>query len=914
MPNYGLVTDIKKYGQGSLRTPFDTTQNKALRIDPQGSTTLWVPPFQDFYLSAWIRYGTVNVATLGVKYPIIRYGGASTEFGAPYGWEIGIRTISIGGNVAVPYFAYNNQIINTGFDGTNGNTISPSTGSFDHYEVYRINNVITFKFTNSSNIPNISTAEYYLNIGQLAADYYTDAIFVGSEQPSVNNQDNGAYIDELFFAKGTGQVTSRYADSSIADGGLDTTVFLLNFNNSLRDDSGPITASASLTATTGLSVEAQQFEGTLINLSAASTINCSPTKVAGNMFSANLASSFTQATQATRTAAATINLSAFNTELVVGGKAIGAIASLTATSTLTAAGSILGARPLALTAVGNTSFVTTPKVLGTHSARLLNSSSYLISETATSRFNIAANQDFVIEFLYNPRYLQANSNLRLLVGFYSETDGSPIWSIQTGFNRYLSFNYLTPSGLQGLTADQTSFGVESDLTWYWISVSRTSNQLKIKQRGFSLQFGNNQAGGNNNSTTVTVSSRIGNSSTLGRLRFGGVSEPGNYGFGYYDEFFMAKGVGEYTTANDANQWSNLSSFQAIGLGSENTTQALYHFDNSLADDTTGVKTATANLQSAFSQQATAGKSVRGSVAVSSSSNLTVLATKLAEVNAVLATTTQVLAGVTRIKSGTVAMSSNFAQAATVLATRTVNSALQAQISFDATANRIRSASIALEAFNTELVVGTKAVRATAALTVSSQLSAVAIKIKPFSAALTSTSQVSVGATVTRSTVVTLASTSTVTATAIVLRRAVVALQSTSSQAAQVQRTRNATVALSAFNTELVVGTRTSRAQAALVVTSQLSCTAVRNVTQQGQAAVTARASLSITAGVVRGTAQAQLSTRVLWSYIYDKTQPLTLEGDIWVIPADERMYVIPASLAVWRIELDERTYIIEQQY
>jgi hypothetical protein len=912
MPNYGLVTDIKKYGAGSLRTPFDTTQNKALRIDPQGSTTFWMSAGEDFYLSAWIRYGTVNVTTVGAKYPIIRYGGASTDFGAPYGWEIGIRTINVGGsNTAVPYFAYNNQIINTTFDGTNGNTISPSSSAFDHYEVYRSNNTITFKFTNSSNTANTTTASYSLNIGQLAADYYTNAIFVGSEQPFVVNQDNGAYIDELFFAKGTSQVTSRYPDNSIADGGLSTTIFLLNFDNSLRDDSGPITAAANLTATTTLSATGQQFEGTLINLSAASTINCSATKVPGNIFSANLASSFAQSTQVNRTARTTISLSAFNSEVVVGTKAIGAIASLTSSFALSAQGSLAGARPLTLTTVGSTSFVTTPKVLGTHSVRLLNSSSYLITESATNRLNMSANQDFVIEFFYNPQYALANNNPRLIAGFYSQADGSPIWSIETNTNRYLQFKYLTTSGLQTLTANQTANPLQSTGTWYWISISRTANQLKIKQRGFSVSFGNNQAGENNNSSTVTVTSRIGNSSTLGNLRFGGPDSASNYGYGYYDEFFMAKGTGEYTTTNDANGWSNLSSFEAITLGAEDTTQALYHWDNALTDSTTGIKTAAVAMSSAFSQQTNAGKLVSGATAISSSNNLTVLARKIAEVNAVLATTTQVFAGVTRTKSGTATISSNFVQAATVVATRGINSALQAQISFGVTANRIRTVSIALSAFNTELAVGSRIVRATAALTATSQLSATAIKIKPFSAALASTSQVTASATITRSTVVALVTTSTVAVTAITVRSAAVALQSATSQTAVGQRTRTTTITLQAFNTELALGSKSVRAQAALTVSSQLTCTAVRNVTQQFSAAVTARAGIAIVAGVQRGTAQANLTTNVYWSYIYDKTLPLTLEGDLWVIPADERIYVIPASIADWAIELDLRTYIVE---
>jgi hypothetical protein len=72
-----------------------------------------------------------------------------------------------------------------------------------------------------------------------------------------------------------------------------------------------------------------------------------------------------------------------------------------------------------------------------------------------------------------------------------------------------------------------------------------------------------------------------------------------------------------------------------------------------------------------------------------------------------------------------------------------------------------------------------------------------------------------------------------------------------------------------------------------------------------------RASLTINTRVARSSAQAVMTTQVLWSYIYNKEVPLNQANDLWVVPADSRLHVISASTANWTIEADSRTYIIE---
>jgi len=261
MPNYGLVT-TSKFGSGSFYAPYDTNRQKALRIDPIGAGNFEIAAGQDFYISVWIKYGTLNVRTTGKTYPIIKYGEASSYYPGS-GWEIGMAVNRVGqANSGQPYFSFRdintNQLVTltTYFNGYNGDFTDPS-GGWDQYEVFRTNGVIHFQFTSGGNKTRANAYGYRANstyatanyngrigypvkalvdAGYLSEDY--KGIFVGSEQPYVVNQDNGAYIDDLFFARDVSAVQNYNADGSINDGKLTTTVLLYQFNGNIVDTVG----------------------------------------------------------------------------------------------------------------------------------------------------------------------------------------------------------------------------------------------------------------------------------------------------------------------------------------------------------------------------------------------------------------------------------------------------------------------------------------------------------------------------------------------------------------------------------------------------------------------------------------------------------------------------------------------------
>lgn len=274
---YGLVTTNQKYGSGSFYAPFNTSRSKALRIDPVGSGDFSIAAGQDFYISVWIKYGTVNVSSRGSKYPIIKYGN-QTNYNA--GWELGLVIKQVGdGYSGLPYFRFIpddttgiSVELTTYFNGSNGNLIQP-TGGFDHWEVSRTNGVISFRFNgvNSTNTSTTYNGRIGTGINQYAVvnnvpDY--KGIFVGSEQPYVINQDNGAYIDELFFARGVNSVQSTNIDSSINDGKLSTTAFLYNFNGTYQDTTGAtqVLSTTNLTSTSTVTIAARKTTPTATSL------------------------------------------------------------------------------------------------------------------------------------------------------------------------------------------------------------------------------------------------------------------------------------------------------------------------------------------------------------------------------------------------------------------------------------------------------------------------------------------------------------------------------------------------------------------------------------------------------------------------------------------------------------------------
>lgn len=258
---YGLVTDTYKYGTGSLYAPYNTSLAKRFRINPAIGDNFSIGAGEDFYISAWIKYGSLNVSQLGQQYPIIQYGDNTT------GWSIGLRIERTNDAYsALPYFQFNGSRLTSDFNGENGTLISPST-RFDSYVMFRSNGIIYFQFNNGNSVnqygwgPNSTFTQVAYNgsIGTTSTAS-TNSITLGSTQPVITsaNATNGAWIDELFFIRGQSSPTIIKPNGEIGDGGNANTVFLYHFNGDYTDDVGIRNASANLVSTASCS-------GTLIN-------------------------------------------------------------------------------------------------------------------------------------------------------------------------------------------------------------------------------------------------------------------------------------------------------------------------------------------------------------------------------------------------------------------------------------------------------------------------------------------------------------------------------------------------------------------------------------------------------------------------------------------------------------------------
>jgi len=229
MANYGLSSAQYKYGTGSFYSPYaSTSRSKALLITPS-TGDFKIASGQDFIISLWVQYGDTYVGTANATYPLITFGSG----GFDDGWSIGYRVGPNLGFGALPYFRYNGNTINTVFNGTNGDQISPTENGWSHIVAKRASGVITLTFTNTSAVPVVSTANYSGAIGATA----TGGAYVGASNPVIAGGNNGAYIDELFFARGVSTVQRTNPTlGSINDGSLSTTVFLYQFDGNYYDD------------------------------------------------------------------------------------------------------------------------------------------------------------------------------------------------------------------------------------------------------------------------------------------------------------------------------------------------------------------------------------------------------------------------------------------------------------------------------------------------------------------------------------------------------------------------------------------------------------------------------------------------------------------------------------------------------
>jgi hypothetical protein len=231
-----LVSDYKKYGNGSLYTPGKYASNY-FTVEVGNSTTNWgFASNQDFYISLWTYVPNAYVTT-GLYVPLLgnSYTGSSGN-----GWNIGYWS-----DIAVPQFRYRDS---GGVDRIL-QTTGPSSVSaaWQHWEIYRNGSTITFKFFNGFST---TVSVTRTDSGAIACS--------GPLYISAMAQPNGSrvpvYYDELYIAKGINSVQNYTSSNEIYDGALTSTNLLLHFNESLQEDiHGIVSISAALSSAASVS-------------------------------------------------------------------------------------------------------------------------------------------------------------------------------------------------------------------------------------------------------------------------------------------------------------------------------------------------------------------------------------------------------------------------------------------------------------------------------------------------------------------------------------------------------------------------------------------------------------------------------------------------------------------------------------
>lgn len=226
-----------KLGTGSLRIGA-SFGNPAIKFDIPVDSTHNINAGDDFYISSWIKTTeTYNLNASGQREYII---GKNFSFGF-------IKQVGVERTVA--------QVkINTGtttYLTCDINLDKSMIYNWIHYELFRINGVITFRFTNDYGTQDISLTYN----GQLF-DTSTSGFCRSSNYSEI-------FFDEFFLAIGTGYVHNYKANGEINDGSLETTRWLYHFNDNIyttpvypnylriyEDDmTGIQAASANITAT-----------------------------------------------------------------------------------------------------------------------------------------------------------------------------------------------------------------------------------------------------------------------------------------------------------------------------------------------------------------------------------------------------------------------------------------------------------------------------------------------------------------------------------------------------------------------------------------------------------------------------------------------------------------------------------------
>lgn len=373
-------------------------------------------------------------------------------------------------------------------------------------------------------------------------------------------------------------------------------------------------------------------------------------------------------------------------------------AALTTNATLSATGYLSNRRPRVYTVSGSAAINTSTKKWGAGSL-YVPAGSYAYMGDSADWDNWAT-----IDFWH----YSTSTNTQTFIS-QGNTGGNTSWSLQVVNNRYF-FNSYNSGGTQL----STSWDIVTTNTFNHVRLIRNGTSIFLYVNGTKLTP---ISGG-------TIPSSFRDSTQPVYIGDGLFTESGDF---YIDELLirndLALGNGSASTITvPTDKWLPESQGNILVLS---------HFDIDLSDDLGLLKTADSTQSATFTQSTTAFKITEAMSGQNVQSTVSILTTNIIDGQAQLVVEGfQVFAG-TRIQQAQATLSSEFTQTTVAGPVRDANAALYEEVTLVANTNlsRIREASAAFSAFNTELIEGMRVRLAQANLTTTATVSASADRIR-----------------------------------------------------------------------------------------------------------------------------------------------------------------------------------------
>jgi len=516
--------------------------------------------------------------------------------------------------------------------------------------------------------------EYYGGVGTFACDF--DVVAGGQIEEA--NADLTA----------TASISAQIAITKVADSAISAVANQTTIASRTQEGASAVSAQVSQTTVAVKTVSADINAGALFSPSITveavknmtAVIDCVSTVTASTqatkVFNITLSSIVTQSLQGVYTASAVSNLSSAFTSTIIIGKLKETSSTLSSSTTLNLAKYIDGARPLDLTG-SFYQFVTSPKQYGTHAINVF--ANREVTSPVDTTLIPNANQQFVVEFWWqaiddklatsDPVIMYLGTGTNAITAISSTT----AWAIGIETNDSTQVHQLQFRYRDSNNQIQTIAGTISDyITKTHIAVRRGSDGV------IRLYKDNTQIASASYSGTFSISAANSNS----KLTFSA------------DEFSIGPATGVmFDEFSYRIGTSDIVGYSQAIENDPDTQKALYHFDNSLADDLSVFERTSANISCTSSQTSQARVDYKGTANLSVISSQTASAIKTVEALASLNAAFSQTASAEDLDLAEIALSSTFTLQAQVDDLDIATANLTSEFTLTASTDKLKGAVI-----------------------------------------------------------------------------------------------------------------------------------------------------------------------------------------------------------------------------